>query len=71
MTFAELLKSKDMTGARLARKIGVTKESVCNWTRGKNSPSNVIIVANIAKALGTDMETVLNSLLKTVENKKI
>ena len=67
MTFAELLKSKDMTGARLARTIGVTKESVCNWVRGKNSPSNVLIIQKIAKALGTDMETVLNSLVKTVE----
>ena len=67
MTFAELLKSKDMTGARLARTIGVSKESVRNWVHGKNSPSNVLIIQKIAKALGTDMETVLDSLVKTVE----
>ena len=67
MTFAELLKSKDMTGARLARTIGVSKVCVCNWVRGKNSPSNVLIIQKIAKALGTDMETVLDSLVKTVE----
>ncbi len=68
MSFKELLKSKDMTAARLSRKIGVTKETVGNWVHGRNAPQNVLIVGKIAKALETDFETILNCF-KKAENK--
>ena len=44
MSFKELLKSKDMTAARLSRKIGVTKETVGNWVHGRNIPKNVLTI---------------------------
>lgn len=68
MSFKELLKSKDMTAARLSRKIGVTRWTVCNWVNGRNAPQNVLIVGKIAKALETDFETILNCF-KKAENK--
>lgn len=68
MSFKELLKSKDMTAARLSRKIGVTKETVGNWVHGRNIPQNVLTVGKIAKALETDFETILNCF-KKAENK--
>ena len=68
MSFKELLKSKDMTAARLSRKIGVTKETVRNWVHGRNTPQNVLTVGKIAKALETDFETILNCF-KKAENK--
>lgn len=68
MSFKELLKSKDMTAARLSRKIGVTKETVGNWVHGRNTPQNVLTVGKIAKALETDFETILNCF-KKAENK--
>ena len=68
MSFKELLKSKDMTAARLSRKIGVTRWTVCNWVNGRNTPQNVLTVGKIAKALETDFETILNCF-KKAENK--
>ena len=70
MSFKELLKSKDMTAARLSRKIGVTKETVGNWVHGRSTPQNILTFSEIAKALGTDIATVVDSLVKTMEIRK-
>lgn len=68
MSFKELLKSKDMTAARLSRKIGVTKETVGNWVHGRNIPKNVLTIVKIAKALEVDVYMVINCF-KKAENK--
>ena len=69
MSFKELLKSKDMTAARLSRKIGVARWTVGNWIHGRNAPQSILTVGKIAKALETDVETIINCF-KKAENKK-
>jgi len=72
MSFAELLKSKDMTAARLSRRLHVTRETVGNWVHGRNAPSSVFTLSAIAKELNVSMEEVINCLKKSAEkiNKK-
>ena len=69
MSFRTLLKENDITAARLSRKIGVTKETVSNWCRGKNKPQNIVVINKIATALETDVQTVINCLLAEDKNK--
>ena len=60
MTFKELLKSKDMTVARLARTIKVNGRTVYNWTTYGKTPSTRYIPL-IAKALDVNVKTVLSA----------
>lgn len=57
MTFRELLKKADCTGIRLARAIGVSRQTVSNWRDGKSAP-NIADSQKIAKVLGVSLETV-------------
>lgn len=66
MTFRELLKQKDIHGAQLARKLGVTRSVVSNWVRGKNFPSTIYLT-KIAEILGISLTDLLNALSKTKE----
>ena len=59
MTFRELLKSKDMTVARLARTIKVSGRTAYNWTYGKLPSTKYIPL--IAKALDVNVKTVMNT----------
>lgn len=57
MTFRELLKASDCSGSRLARAIGVTRQTISNWQDGKSTP-NIADSQKIAKVLGVPLETV-------------
>ena len=58
MNFKELLKEVDMSGAQLARRVGVSRSAVSSWVIGKTSPNFDKIYA-IAKALGVSVERVI------------
>jgi DNA-binding XRE family transcriptional regulator len=57
MTFRELLKEADCTGSRLARAIGVSRQTISNWQDGKSAPS-IADSQKIAKVLGVPLEKV-------------
>lgn len=57
MTFREMLKNADCSASRLARAIGVSRQTVCNWQDGKSAP-NIADSQKIAKVLGVPLETV-------------
>ena len=57
MTFREMLKNADCSASRLARAIGVSRQTVCNWQDGKNAP-NIADSQKIAQVLGVPLETV-------------
>lgn len=58
----KLLIDKDMTQSELARKIGVSFQSVNMWVSGKRNPSYES-VPKIAKALGITTDEVIDALL--------
>lgn len=58
MKFKQLLREKDLTGAQLGRRIGVSRWVVSYWMSGKGSPRSKYI-PNIAEALGITVEEVL------------
>ena len=57
MTFRELLKASDCSGARLARAMGVSRTIVSAWADGKSIPG-VDKAARIAEVLGVPLEKV-------------
>ena len=60
--FAKLLKesmrSKNITQQKLASEIGVSRQAVSGYLRGKSSP-NAVILARICKALNVSAEYLL------------
>lgn len=59
MKFKELLKNHDMTGARLGRKIGVSRALVSVWVRERGTPTTKDLL-KIAEALDVSVEELLN-----------
>lgn len=63
MTFKELLKKQDMTGARLGRKIGRSRSLVSLWTSERGIPTTKDLL-KIAEALEVSVEEVLSCFNK-------
>ena len=63
MTFKELLKSKDIHGAQLARRVGCDRALVSCWMTGKSRPK-LDMLPKIAKALDVSIEDVLSCFLE-------
>lgn len=63
MTFKELLKSVDINGAQLARRLGVSTAAVSAWVRGETAP-NYKRVLDIAKYLNVSVEKVVQCFIK-------
>lgn len=59
MNFKELLKVNDMTCARLARKLGVSRSLVSLWASGKSKPS-LKIIPQLAEILSVSIAEVVN-----------
>lgn len=59
MKFKELLKNNDMSGARLGRKIGVSRALVSVWVTERGRPTTKDL-PKIAEALDISVEEVLN-----------
>ncbi len=59
-SFKELLDENLITEADLAKKLGITRQSVSLWVTGETLPK-VKDLYKIAKAIGTDVLTVYNS----------
>ncbi|MDE7191236.1 MAG: helix-turn-helix transcriptional regulator [Clostridia bacterium] len=62
MTFREILKSNDMTCARLSRKLGVSRSLVSLWAAGKSTPK-LEIVPVLAKLLSVSVEEIINCFI--------
>ncbi|MFR1566480.1 MAG: helix-turn-helix transcriptional regulator [Christensenellales bacterium] len=59
MNFKELLKSNDMTCARLARKLGVSRSLVGFWASGKCKPS-LTQIPKLADILSVGIDELVN-----------
>ena len=59
MSFKELLKEKDITGAQLSRRLGKTSAAVSKWIQSKSEPS-LTDVKKISKILNVSTDDVLN-----------
>lgn len=62
--FAKLLKDSDMTYSRLSRRLGVSREAVSAWARGRNIP-NAQRVSEIARHLGVTVDEVVKCFMST------
>ena len=58
MKFKELLKANDMTCARLARKLGVSRSLVCLWATGKGRP-NLGLIPTLAEIFSVSIEDIV------------
>lgn len=58
MKFKELLKANDMTCARLARKIGVSRSLVSLWAVGKSRPS-LELIPTLAEIFSVSIEDIV------------
>lgn len=56
--FKDLLREKDITGAQLGRRIGVSRALVSAWMRGTSVP-RTLQIPKIAKALDVSVEEVI------------
>ena len=63
MKLKELLKKKDMHGAQLARRLGVSRSLVSYWIKGNARPS-LDMIPKIAKALDLTTEETLNIFIR-------
>ena len=63
MTFKDLLKGNDMTCARLARKIGVSRSLVCLWAAGKSRPKLELIPV-LAELFSVKSDDIINCFIK-------
>ena len=52
-----------MTHYEIAKRLGVSKQAVSKWYKGKSLPSPVHLVA-LSKLVGKDVETVLKEFLR-------
>lgn len=59
MTFKEMLKANDITCARLARKLGVSRSLVSLWASGKGKP-NLKIIPQLAEIFSVSIAEVVN-----------
>lgn len=57
--FRQLLKEKDLHGAQLARRIGVSVQLVHYWMREGSGLPKAVYLDKIANALGVSIETVV------------
>ena len=69
MKLKQLLKTADISGAQLARRVGVTTSAVCSWCTGKTAPSYNKL-PDIAKALGVSIEKVVMCFVQVDVGKK-
>ncbi len=63
MKFKELLKANDMTCARLARKLGVSRSLVSLWATGKCKP-RLEIIPTLAEIFSVGVEAIINCFKK-------
>lgn len=63
MSFKELLKEKDLSGAQLSRRLGKTSSAVSKWVRGQAEPS-LTDVKLISEILNVSVDDVLNCFVK-------
>ena len=59
MTFKDLLKGNDMSCARLARKLGVSRSLVCLWAAGKSRPK-LERIPTLAELFSVDIKVIIN-----------
>ncbi len=69
MNLKELLKSKRWNGSSLSVAVGLNRETVYLWLRGKTEP-NVETIKKIAELCEVDPSVVFNAVLKTREEAK-
>lgn len=62
-TFRELLEEKDMHGAQLARRLGISTAAVSKWCMGEAAP-NYNKLPEIAKALDVSIERIVTCFLE-------
>lgn len=62
-TFKDLLKKADMSGAQLARRVGVTTQAVSYWCSGKTSPPYDKL-PDIARYLGVTVDEVVRIFIE-------
>ena len=60
--FRELLKRVDITGAQLARRLGITPSAVAYWCRNQKAPP-MKRVPEIAKYLGCSEEEIIKCFM--------
>lgn len=60
MNFKDLLKECDYTASRLARELGINKQTVSHWANRKTAPTAPMIM-KISKALGRNVYVVVKS----------
>ena len=63
MTFKELLKEKDFSGAQIARRLDLSSSAVSKWMVGLAEPSLTSVVA-LSKILNVSVETVVNCFVE-------
>ena len=62
-TFRELLEEKDMHGAQLARRLGISTAAVSKWCMGEAAP-NYNKLPEIAKALDVSIERIVTCFVE-------
>lgn len=60
----KLLKERDIHGAQVARKLGVSRAMVSYWARGKAVPRTKYLPA-LAELLNVSIETLMNVIKST------
>ena len=63
MEFRDLLKNADVSGAQLARRLGITRSAVGFWCTGKTTPPYDKL-PEIAKFLNVSIEQVVECFVK-------
>lgn len=64
MEFKELLEQRDMTPARLARRLGKTRSAISKWANGECFP-RVTDVPELAEVLGVGIEELVLMFAKS------
>lgn len=59
MTFKELLKSRGLTQEQLARRLGVTQQTVSQWCSGATAPQRKLW-SKVSKTLGVTVDELLD-----------
>lgn len=60
--FNQLLKNADISGAQLARRLGVTTSAVSAWCRGKCAPKYELL-SDIARYLNVSVDRVVKCFI--------
>lgn len=69
MKFKELLKELDISGAQLARKLGLTSAAVAKWCNEEASPP-CSRMNDIANALNVPVTRVVGCFVSGIDNKR-